>query len=87
MSNVQIRGVPEPVLATLRSAAAMRGESLQRYLLSVLTEQARIDATATVLAEAGADAREAASASFDSTEWVRAARDERGEDLAARHTP
>jgi len=29
----------------LRDTAATRGESLQRYRLSVLTEQARIDAT------------------------------------------
>lgn len=81
---MQIRDVPEPVVAALRNTAETRGESLQRYLLSVLTEQARIDATATILAESAADARDSANGTFDAVEWVRAARDERAEDLATR---
>lgn len=85
VSTVQIRDVPEHAMAALRRAAAARGESLQRYLWSVVLEQARIDATANVLAEAAEDARESAGVSFDAAEWVRAARDERGDDLATRH--
>ncbi len=61
MKSVQIRDVPDPLVAALRCTAATRGESLQRYLLSVLTEQARIDATATILTAAAADARESVS--------------------------
>ena len=85
MTNVQVRDVPEAVLVALRGAAAARGESLQRYLLSMLTEQARIDATAAVLAAAAEDARDSAGATFDSAQWVRAARDERGVDLMAQY--
>lgn len=85
MKSVQIRDVPDPVVAALRRTAATRGESMQRYLLSVLTEQARIDATEAILIEAAEDARDSPGAKFDAGEWVRTARDERGEDLAARY--
>ena len=83
MANVQIRNVPDSVLESLRNTANTRGESLQQYLLSVLSEQARIDATAAVLAEAGENARAYNNVSIDSAQAVRAARDERDQHLAA----
>lgn len=86
MSNVQIRDVPESTMAALRCTAAARGQSLQRYLLAVLTEQARIDATAAVLADAADDAHHGDTATFDAAEWVRVAREERVNELAARHS-
>lgn len=43
MVAVQIRDVPEPVRRALAAEAERRGESLQTYLLSVLTREAEID--------------------------------------------
>jgi plasmid stability protein len=86
VTNVQVRDVPESVVAALRQAASRRGESLQGYLTDVLTEQAHIDITAAVLADAATDAEQADSAPFDAEQLVRAARDERAETLTARYT-
>jgi plasmid stability protein len=85
MTNVQVRDVPEPVVDALRSAAARRGESLQRYLAEVLAEQARVEATAAVMSEAAADAVTGAAAPFNAEAVIREARDERGAVLAERH--
>ncbi|MGH3985130.1 MAG: FitA-like ribbon-helix-helix domain-containing protein [Pseudonocardiaceae bacterium] len=81
MSSIQIRDVPASVVDALKSAAAKRGQSLQRYLAEVLTEQARIATTTAVLDEAAANARQAGSRSFDSVALVREGRDERDADL------
>ncbi|MGH3945214.1 MAG: FitA-like ribbon-helix-helix domain-containing protein [Pseudonocardiaceae bacterium] len=81
MSNVQIRDVPASVVDALKSAAAKRGQSLQRYLVEVLTEQARIATTTAVLDEAAANARRAGAGSFDSVALVREGRDARDAEL------
>jgi anti-sigma regulatory factor (Ser/Thr protein kinase) len=66
---------------TLKSTAAKRGQSLQRYLVELLTEQSRIARTTTVLDEAAVNARQAGAGSFDSVTLVREGRDERDADL------
>ncbi len=81
MSSVQVRDVPAFVVDALKSAAEKRGQSLQRYLVELLTEQARIATTAAVLDEAAANARQAGPRSFDSVALVREGRDERDADL------
>lgn len=81
MSGVQVRGVPASVVDALKNAAAKRGQSLQRYLVELLTEQARIATTTAVLDEAAANARRAGARSFDSVALVREGRDERIADL------
>lgn len=81
MSSVQVRDVPDSVVDALKSAAAKRGQSLQRYLVELLTEQARIATTIAVLDEAAANARQAGARSFDSVALVREGRDERDADL------
>jgi hypothetical protein len=77
MSNVQIRDVPQSVLDALKQSAAGRGQSLQGYLLELLTEQARLAVTTAVLDEAAANARRAGSQPFDSVALVREGRAER----------
>jgi plasmid stability protein len=81
MSSVQVRDVPDSVVHALKSAAAKRGQSLQRYLVELLTEQARVATTIAVLDEAAANARQAGAQSFDSVALVREGRDERDADL------
>ena len=83
MRNVQVRDVPEPVLDALKQSAAGRGQSLQRYLLDLLTEQAQRATTDVVLDEAAANAHRAGAGSFDSVALVREGRAERD----ARLTP
>jgi len=41
MTSIQVKDVPEDVHATLRRRAASAGQSLQEYLLSRLTDEAR----------------------------------------------
>ncbi len=77
MGSIQIRGVPEPVVDALKSAATKRGLSLQRYLVELLTEQSRIATTNAVLDEAALNARRAGTGSFDSVALVREGRAER----------
>lgn len=40
MTNIQIRDVPEPIVALLKSAATEQGLSLQGFLLQVLQSEA-----------------------------------------------
>jgi hypothetical protein len=77
MSSVQIRDVPVAVVDALKSAAAKRGQSLQRYLVELLIEQARIATTIAVLDEAAANAQQAEARPFDSVTLVREGRDAR----------
>jgi hypothetical protein len=81
MSGIQIRNVPEPVVDALKNAATRRGQSLQRYLIDLLTEQARISTTMAVLDEAAANAHRAGAEAFDSVALVREGRTERDADL------
>lgn len=41
MPNIQVKDVPEDVHQILRARAAVAGQSLQEYLLSRLTNEAR----------------------------------------------
>lgn len=50
---MQIKNVPDDVHHTLRRRAAVAGQSLQEYLLSRLTEEARQDTLEDVLDRAG----------------------------------
>lgn len=49
MVAVQIRGVPEDIRQTLADRAAARGQSLQAYLLAVVTAEARRSANLALL--------------------------------------
>lgn len=53
MRSVQIKNVPDDVHHTLRRRAAAAGQSLQEYLLSRLTAEAREDTLDDVLDRAG----------------------------------
>ncbi|HEY6425453.1 MAG TPA: hypothetical protein VIY28_19860 [Pseudonocardiaceae bacterium] len=83
VSSVQVRDVPASVVDALKSAAAKRGQSLQRYLVELLTEQARIATTNAVLDEAATNARQAGAGSsdVDSVALLREGRDERDAEL------
>jgi len=74
MRSVQIKNVPDDVHHTLRRRAAVAGQSLQEYLLSRLTEEARQDTLEDVLNRAGA--RAGGSVPFSTAvETLRADRD------------
>ncbi|MGH3824957.1 MAG: FitA-like ribbon-helix-helix domain-containing protein [Pseudonocardiaceae bacterium] len=81
MSSVQVRDVPSHVVDALKDAAARRGQSLQRYLIELLTEQARIATTTAVLDEAAAHARKTGARPFDSVALAREGRDARDAEL------
>jgi antitoxin FitA len=51
MATVQIRNVPDDVHRVYRTRAARAGMSLQEYLLAQLTELARLQTPAEVMAE------------------------------------
>jgi antitoxin FitA len=53
MPSIQIKDVPPSVHATLRQRAALAGQSLQEYLLSLLTEEAETPTLDEVLDSAG----------------------------------
>lgn len=53
MPSIQVKNVPEEVHAVLRRRAAERGQSLQEYLLALLSEEARTPAIAEVLERVG----------------------------------
>lgn len=53
MRSVQVKNVPDDVHHTLKRRAAGAGQSLQEYLLSRLTEEARQDSLEDVLERAG----------------------------------
>lgn len=53
MPSVQVKDVPDDVHVALRRQAAQRGQSLQEYLLAVLTEQALTPTLDEVLSAAG----------------------------------
>ena len=55
MANVQVRDVPEPVLAALKQRATARGISLQRFLRDVLFAEAAVTTNAALLDDAAAD--------------------------------
>ena len=54
MPSIQVKDVPDDVHATLRRRAAEAGQSLQEYLLTLLTEDAHTPTLEEVLQRAGA---------------------------------
>jgi len=72
--SVQIKDVPAEVHATLRRRAVAAGQSLQEYLLELLTEEAQAPTLDEVLDRAGG--RAGGSVPFKAT--VVALRHERG---------
>jgi len=54
MVALQIRDVPDDVRQSLADLAAARGQSLQSYLLTLVTEEARRSANLTLLSRFGA---------------------------------
>lgn len=72
--SVQIKDVPTGVHATLRRRAAAAGQSLQEYLLELLTEEAQAPTLDEVLDRAGG--RAGGSVPFKAT--VAVLRHERG---------
>lgn len=74
MRSVQIKNVPDDVHHVLRRRAAAAGQSLQEYLLSRLTAEARQDTLDDVLDRAGS--RAGGSVTFSAaTQTLRADRD------------
>jgi hypothetical protein len=53
MVALQIRDVPEGIRQTLAEQAAARGQSLQSYLLTLVTDEARRSTNLTVLERFG----------------------------------
>lgn len=53
MPSIQVKDVPDDVHATLRRRAAEAGQSLQEYLLTLLTEDAHTPTLEEVLQRAG----------------------------------
>jgi plasmid stability protein len=84
MTNVQVRNVPEDVLAALKKRAASYGESLQSFLLGVLTEEAGVETNAEILAEAAAEPGGYEAKPGEAAELIRQGRAERDEVLFGR---
>lgn len=53
MTNIQVKNVPDDVHQVLRARAAAAGQSLQEYLLTRLTSEARRPTVDDVLNRAG----------------------------------
>ncbi len=78
---MQVRNVPEETRRTLKARAAARGESLNAYVLDVLTRDVARPTVAEVLERAAARSEQA---SISSVVLVRQMRAERGEELDRR---
>lgn len=77
MVALQIRDVPEDVRETLAERARARGQSLQSFLLSVVTEEAARSRNASLLDRFARRTDGTRAASQDAAEPVRLARAER----------
>jgi plasmid stability protein len=53
MPSIQVKDVPDDVHAALRERAAQRGQSLQEYLLALLSEHALCPSLSEILVAAG----------------------------------
>lgn len=78
---MQVRNVPDETRRTLKARAAARGESLNAYVLDVLTREVARPTVAEVLERAAARSEQTP---VSSAGLVRQARVERGEELARR---
>jgi antitoxin FitA len=75
-SYVQIRDVPDETRRALKARASARCESLNSYLLGVLTREAARPTVAEVLERAAARTDPARASGVDALRTARAARDE-----------
>ena len=80
-STLRVRGLPDATRRALEVRAAARGESLDAYVLGVLTHEVARPTVAEVLVRAAARSEHTA---ISSAEIVAAARAERDEELARR---
>jgi plasmid stability protein len=76
MPSIQVKDVPDDVHAVLRRRAAVAGQSLQEYLLGLLTDQAETPTLDEVLDRAGGRAGGRVTAEM-ANEAIRADRDSR----------
>ena len=79
---VQIRNVPDEARRALKARAAARGESLNAYLLTVLTREASTPTVAEVLDRAASRTERARGSAVDVVEAARADRQDRLDDPA-----
>lgn len=77
MSNVQVRDVPDDIVAALKMRAAENGQSLQRFLLDILSGEAEVVRNAALLDEAAADPGGYPAASGEAADLVRQGRADR----------
>ncbi len=77
MVALQIRDVPEDIRQTLAEQAAARGQSLQSFLLTLVTDEARRSTNLTVLARFGARVDGSQLSGAEVTEALDQARAER----------
>jgi antitoxin FitA len=80
-SLLQIRDVPDELRRVLKARAAARGQSLNSFLLDVLSREVQRPSVAEVLDRA---ARRAEQATTSSVEVIREAREEREQELMRR---
>lgn len=80
-SLLQIRNVPEEARRALKARAAARGESLNAYLLDLISREVARPSVGEVLERA---ARRAERAEVSAVGVLNAAREERGEQLGRR---
>lgn len=76
MKAIQIRNVPEPVHAILQRRAEAAGQSMQEYLLLLVSEHAGAPTLAEWLEEAGSDSGGRLPPG-GSAAWIREDRDSR----------
>jgi len=83
MTNVQVRDVPDEVLTNLKSLAASRGKSLQRYLRDLLVAEAAVIATNQILDQARANVAGLPEFEDDAVRIIQQGRDERASAIEA----
>jgi plasmid stability protein len=74
-SLLQIRNVPEEARRALKARAAARGESLNTYLLDVISREVARPTVAEVLERAARRTERARASAFDAIDEGRAERD------------
>ena len=86
MVAIQIRDVPDATRDELAAQAKARGQSLQAYLLDVLTERADRGHNQRLLTEWARNPLVTGSEPFDTVAYVRKMREEREQELVRRLT-
>jgi hypothetical protein len=77
MTNVQVRDVPENVLALLKRDAARSGQSLQSYLRDLLTSHAGVISNSEIFDRIGKRLDGLQAFEDDAAEIIRQGREER----------